>query len=80
MPWASFLPSDICRRGKERTKLDELKAALHKFGLRASCVQHSVDHGLGSEDEMGDIDEEVQMFWMSIMCVWGEVSGEEVQY
>lgn len=46
MPWASFLPSGIWRRGKMRTKLDKLKAEL----------QHSIDHGPGSEDEMGDID------------------------
>ena len=56
MPWASFLPSGIWRRGKMRTKLDKLKAELHKFELRASRTQHSIDHGPGSEDEMGDID------------------------
>ena len=47
--------------GKERTKLDELQAELHKLELQASHTQHAIDHGLRyrSEDEMGgDVNDE----------------------
>ena len=47
--------------GKERTKLDELQAELHKLELQASHTQHAIDHGLRyrSEDEMGgDVDDD----------------------
>ena len=43
-------PSHI---GKERTKLGESQAELHKLELQASHIQHSIDHGSASEDEMG---------------------------
>ena len=37
--------------GKERTKLDESQAELHKLELQATHIQHLIDHGSG--DEMG---------------------------
>ena len=43
--------------GKERTKLDELQAELRKLELQASHIRHSIDHGPGSEDELGDEEE-----------------------
>ena len=39
---------------KEHTKLDALQAELRKLELQASYIQHSIDHGPGSEDEMAD--------------------------
>ena len=48
--------------GKERTKLDELRAELCKLELQASCIQ----------DEMGD-DEGSGVGYVSL----GEASGEE---
>ena len=40
--------------GKEHSKLDELQAELRKLEIQASHIQHSIDHGPGSEDELGD--------------------------
>ena len=54
LPVKWHLPSRIEEDiGKERTKLGESQAELHKLELQASHIQHSIDHGSASEDEVG---------------------------
>ena len=55
--------------GKERTKLDELQAELRKLKLQASHIQHLIDHGPESDDEMGYEEDSGILFL-------GEDSGE----
>ena len=62
--------------GKERTKLDELQAELCKHEPQASHIQHLIDHGPDSGDELGD-EEEGSDIWMSIICLWGKTEALE---
>ena len=64
--------------GKEHSKLDELQAELRKLELQASHIQHSIDHGPWSEDELGDEEgSETSNLDVSNLSL-GEDSGEEV--
>ena len=63
--------------GKERTKLDELQAELRKLGLQASRIQHSIDHGPGSEDELSN-EEGSDILDVGNLSL-GEDSGEQVE-
>ena len=62
--------------GKERTMLDELQAELRKHDLQASHIQHSIDHGPESENELGDEGSDIlDVDNLSL----GEDSGEAVE-
>ena len=62
--------------GEERSKLDELQAEPRKLELQASHIQHLIDHGPGSEDELGD-EEGSDSLGVGNLSL-GEDSGEEV--
>ena len=73
------MPSRIERdMGKKYSKLDELQAELHKLELQASHIQRSIDHGPGSEDELGDEEHSDTSNLDVGNLSLGEDSGEEV--
>ena len=64
--------------GKERTKLDELQAELRKLELQASHIRHSIEHGSGSEDELGYEEEGSDILDVDNSSL-GQESGEAVE-
>ena len=63
---------------KERTKLDELQAELRKLELQANHIQHLIDHGPGSEHELGGEEQGSDILDVDNLSL-GEDSGEAVE-